>query len=97
MNPRVAVWMSLAKARRKVAVDKRIRAAVIVGRPPIVHDPFARASVFSLVKEADEVFRAKRDEYLADGWTLGYGTLGRGLLIFHKGDDRVGVTLDKRR
>jgi hypothetical protein len=98
VNPRDKhEWFSARAARSKVKRDKTIKAAVWKGRPPITDDPFAKLRLFDLIKDADAFIRDHRDLLLAQGYEIEQGTLGAGLLIFTKGNERIGLLLDKRR
>jgi hypothetical protein len=90
--------VNMKTAKILVEKDATLKAAVVEGRPPVFRDPFAKAVLFTLIKDADAYLRERRQALLDEGWTLTSGTLGRGTLLFSKMSrpDRV-VTLDRRR
>lgn len=92
---------SVLAARRKIAADPTIRAGVVVGTgSPVLDRPDTIVRLFEKVGEADEFFRAKRQEFLDAGFKQTYGTIGRGMLGFERpvDDDRERwLVLDRRR
>jgi hypothetical protein len=99
VNPRDRLEaFTVRAAKHRIRKDDSIRAAVLTSdETPMVKSPTCRVRLFDKVGEAEAFFRYMRQALLDQGFEQSWGTVGRGLLGFKKGDDERWLSLDKRR
>lgn len=94
--------MNLADAQKKAKDDPKLKAAVAVSlrkaepSAGITDDPAVEVELYTLVKEASSAFKARKESLEMEGFSVTYGTVGRGLVIMERGDDAVSMSLVRR-
>jgi hypothetical protein len=61
---------------------------------PILEDRECKVTLYATKKGAHEALRARSSALLASGWKRSYGTLARGVLVYTRDDETVGIGLD---
>jgi hypothetical protein len=89
----------LSEAQKRAKADPKIKAAVATSNRKAVYgagitdDPDCDVELFTLVKDANAVFKGRKELLEKDGFVVTYGTVGRGLVILEREDPPAAVSM----
>lgn len=91
--------MTLSEARNLVATNPNEWRAAIIEAPgtPALDHPQAQVTLHETVGAAHDHLRIRKEALVADGWRVERGNLGRGVIVFARGDEKHVVGIDKKK
>lgn len=89
--------MTVNEARELVRANRKQWRAALVEAPdtPLLDHPQASVILYEKAGAAYDQLRARKESLVGQGWRVEWGSLGKCIFVFSRGDERHVIGIDK--